>query len=90
MYHHLMPDVRQEPEIALALAEARIAWALNHPHLSDWLKAALRTTTGLDQIAIQKEIELLGQLIAQRARAEVDIALSRATNGESPLSPQTE
>ncbi len=66
MCHHLMPDVRQEPEIALAMAEARIAWALNHPHLSDWFKAALRTTAGLDQIAIQKEIELLGQLIAQR------------------------
>lgn len=90
MDQHLMSDVRQEPEIALALAEAKIAWALNHPHLSDWLKSALRTTTGLDQIAIQKEIELLGQLITQRAIAIQDIALSRAPNGEGPISPQTE
>lgn len=47
MHPHVMPDVRQERGIALALPEARIAWALNHPHLSDWLR--LTSSFGRDR-----------------------------------------
>jgi hypothetical protein len=83
MNHYLVPDVRQEPEIGLARAEARIEWALNHPHISDWLKATLRSTKGLDPVIIQNDIEMLRHLITNRARAEVEIALSRASTGDA-------
>lgn len=90
MNRYLVPDVRQEPEIALAHAEAKVEWVLNHPHMSDWLKAALRSAKGLDSVEIQNDIEMLRHLIAIRASAEVEIALNRATTGEVPLSVQFE
>lgn len=80
------PVVWQEPEVALAIAEARIDWALNHPQTSDWLKAALLAAQGLDPVAIQNDVEMLRHLIAQRATAEIEIAMSRATAGLDELS----
>ncbi|CAM3272570.1 hypothetical protein SPAN111604_14250 [Sphingomonas antarctica] len=71
-------DVRQEPEIALAVADARIQWVLDHPHISDWLKHALRTAHGLDPIALQNDVEMLKHLIMQRSQARLGIALSTA------------
>ena len=34
-------ELAQDPETMLAAADARIAWVLQHPHMSDWLKEAL-------------------------------------------------
>lgn len=68
---------RQEPETSLAIAEARIAWALDHPHVSAWLKTTLRSTCGLDPIAVQNDIELLRHLICGRAQSEIEMALSQ-------------
>ena len=69
-------ELRQEPEIMLAVADARIAWVLAHPHVSDWLKQALRTADGLDPIALQNDIEMLKQLITPRSQARIEIAMS--------------
>ena len=49
-------ELRQETEIMLAAADARIAWVLEHPHMSDWLKQALRTADGLDPIGLQNDV----------------------------------
>lgn len=68
---------RPEPEIRLATANARIAWVLNHPDTSSWLKAALRSARDVNPIEIQNDIEILRHLITERANAEGDLALSQ-------------
>lgn len=67
--------LRQEPEIQLAIADARIAWVLDHPHTSDWLKQALRAADGLDHMAMQNDIEMLRHLIMPRTRAQIEIEI---------------
>ncbi|WP_231621641.1 hypothetical protein [Sphingomonas sp. 37zxx] len=69
-------SVRQEPEVKLSIADARIAWVLNHPHMSDWVKQALRSADGLDPIALQNDVEMLRHLIAPRAEAQIEIAVT--------------
>lgn len=69
-------SVRYEPEILRNLAKARIAWVLDHPDMSDWLKQALRSAMLLDPVAVQNDIEMLRHLMALRASAEVEIAVS--------------
>ncbi|GHH25177.1 hypothetical protein GCM10008023_38160 [Sphingomonas glacialis] len=71
-----MREVRREPEIMLAVADARIAWVLEHPHMSDWLKQALRTADGLDPIGLQNDIEMLRHLIVPRAQAQIEITMT--------------
>ena len=70
--------MRQELENELAAADARIAWVLDHPQVSDWLKAALRTAVGLDPVRLQNDIEMLRQLIIARAQAQIEIAMTSA------------
>jgi hypothetical protein len=62
----------------LAAADARIAWVLDHPHMSDWLKRALRMADGLDPVALQNDVEMLKQLIVSRAQAQIDLAMASA------------
>ena len=69
-------EFRQENEITLAVADSRIAWVLDHPRASDWLKQALRTADGLDPIALQNDVELLKHLIVSRSQAQVESAIS--------------
>jgi len=90
MISQVTPFARQEPEILRSLANARIEWVLNHPHMSDWLKAALRSAQGLDPTAIQNDIEMLRHLITLRANAEVEIRLNVAIDGPGPIAPKTE
>ena len=66
----------QEYEITLGVADFRIAWVLDHPRVSDWLKQALRTADGLDPIALQNDVELLRHLIVSRSQARIDGAMS--------------
>ncbi len=68
--------LRQEPEAMLAVADARIAWVLDHPHMSDWLKQALRTADGLDPFGLQNDVEMLKHLILPRSQALIEIAMS--------------
>lgn len=67
---------RQEPEIALVVADARIRWVMDHPHMSSWLKHALRKAEGLDPIALQNDVEMLKHLFMQRSQAQLEIAMS--------------
>jgi len=63
-----------EPEALLAIAEARVAWVLAHPHISAWLKQALRSAQDVDPIALQNDVEMLRHLVALRSQAQVEMA----------------
>ena len=69
-------ELRQEPEIMLAIADARISWVLEHPYMSDWLKQALRTADGLDPIGLQNDVEMLKHLVMTRSQAQLEIMMS--------------
>ena len=85
MNREMASVARQEPEILRSVANARIDWVLNHPHMSDWLKAALRSARELDPVAVQNDIEMLRNLFALRATAEVDLMLSRTAPPEADV-----
>ena len=68
-------ELRKETEIMLAAADARIAWVLEHPHMSEWLKQALRTANGLDPIALQNDVEMLKSLVVSRSHAQIEAAM---------------
>ena len=70
-----MRELRQEPEFVLAGADARISWVLEHPHMSDWLKQALRTADGLDPVGLQNDVEMLKHLVMTRSQARLEIAM---------------
>ncbi len=59
-----------------ATCDAQIAWVLAHPHMSDWLKQALRGANGRDPIALQNDMEILRHLVVPRAQYQIDIATS--------------
>jgi hypothetical protein len=65
--------LRKEAETQLAIINARIAWVLDQPHISDWLKQALRIADGHDPIMIQNELEMLRALLLPRAAIQVQI-----------------
>ena len=69
-------ELKQEPESMLAVSDARIEWVLEHPHISDWLKQALRTAEGLDPIRLQNDVEMLRHLIAPRSQAQIEITMT--------------
>lgn len=69
-------ELRHEPEIMLAEADARIAWVLEHPHMSVWLKQALQTADGLDPIGLQNDVEMLRHLVMLRTQAKIEIMMS--------------
>ena len=58
-----------EPEVALAATEARIAWVLDHPAMSPWLKEALRAAVRSDPVASANDAEILRHLLQHRAQA---------------------
>ncbi len=39
--------------------DTHIAWLLEHPGISDWLKAALRSARECDPIALNNDLQLL-------------------------------
>ena len=65
-----------EPEALLAVAQARIAWVLDHPHMSEWLKQALRSADNADPIVLQNDVEMLRHLIVPRSQAQIEIAVT--------------
>ena len=69
----------------LAVADARITWVLNHPHMSDWLKQALRTANGLDPIGLQNDVEMLKHLIVPRSQARIEIAMTSTVGAMSQV-----
>lgn len=67
----------QPVESVLAAADARIAWVLDHPHTSDWLKQALRTAAGLDPMTLRNDLEMLECLLLPQTRAQIELALGQ-------------
>lgn len=67
---------RQKPEVTLAVTDARIAWVLDHAHMSEWLKQALKTAEGLDPIVLQNDLEMLRYLILPRVQAQIESTIS--------------
>ncbi len=68
--------MKHEPETVIAITNARIRHLLDSPHVSDWLKAALRAADGHDPITLRNEIEILRHLIAPMARTDADVAMT--------------
>jgi hypothetical protein len=63
--------VRHDPEVHLAAIETRIAWVLEHPHMSDWLKKALQSALSADPITLQNDVEVLSSLLKPRSAARI-------------------
>ena len=74
--------VRDEPEVALARVNARIAWALSHDHVSDWLKQALRGALARDPADAANDAEMLRHLLVPLAIAESMNAAASAIPAE--------
>lgn len=76
-----MGDMKERCATTIAEAETRIAWVLNHPDMSDWLKQALRTAVDVDPVGLQNDVELLRHLVTPRALAQIEMALSTCSDG---------
>ena len=74
----MVRELRQVTEITLAAADAGIAWVLEHPHMSDWLKQALLTADRLNPIALQNDVEMLKHLVVARCHARIEAAMGSA------------
>lgn len=55
--------------------DAHIAWLLEHPGVSDWLKAALRSARECDPIVLNSELHLLSFVLGRRVEAQIKAAL---------------
>ena len=78
MPHLPCTAVRAEPELMLAVAQARIAWVLDHPHTSAWVKHALRAAEGADPVTLQNDVEMIRHLLLPRCQAQIDLAVAPA------------
>jgi hypothetical protein len=56
-------------DTSLTVAEARIAWVLDNPRMSPWLKAALRDALEQDPFTVGSDVQLLSHLLTGRADA---------------------
>lgn len=54
---------------ALEVSDIRIAWVLNNPAMSSWLKAALRGALEQNPIVVSNDVEVLSNLLRARADA---------------------
>lgn len=81
------PALCAEPELMLAVTKARIAWVLDHPHTSDWVKHALRGAEGVDPITLQNDVEMLRHLLLPRCQAQIDLAVAGASIASAPNVP---
>lgn len=55
-------------------AERRISWVLDHPHVSAWLKDALRNALTCDPVVVLNDVEMLRELLRLRTEILVDQA----------------
>ena len=58
----------------LRQAERNIAWILEHPAFSDWLKTALRSGVMRDPVHLANDLELLGHLLRAWSLAHIEQA----------------
>lgn len=66
-------------------AERQIAWALDHPHVSTWLKDALRAALLCDPVVVVNEVEMLRELLRFRMDAIIQNALGETAGCGSKL-----
>jgi hypothetical protein len=66
----------------MSVAEGRIAFILEHPAASSWLKDALRTGIRRDPIDLGNDLELLYILLHNWTKAKIDVFMETST--ESP------
>ena len=59
-------------EARVRQAEGHIAWILDHPGFSDWLKTALRDAIRKDPVHLANDLELLGHLLRSWSRARIE------------------
>lgn len=55
------------------VSEQRIAWTINHPDMSGWLKEALRTALEQDPVAVLNDLEILKDLINLWTDAQIEL-----------------
>lgn len=53
----------------LLTLDQRIAWVLDNPGMSPWLKSAVRSALVEDPVTMVNDLEILAHLIGPRARA---------------------
>ena len=56
-------------------AERRIAWVLENPLTSTWLKDALESATRRDPVDVMNDLELLDHLLKEWTRAKIEVQL---------------
>lgn len=74
-----------EPELSLAVARSRIAWILDHPDTSCWLKDAVRSACLRDPVAVQNDVEMLRHLILPYATAQIKLSLDKVSVAQSSI-----
>ena len=57
---------------AASQAERNIAWILQHPGFSDWLKDTLRSAVRCDPVQLANDLELLGHLLRAWSGARIE------------------
>lgn len=65
----IVPRTAPEPEVERAQIDRRIAWVLEHPGTSQWLRAALESAMGEDPLQIANDVEMLRHLLVPRSIA---------------------
>ncbi len=72
-------DRSEDPEVTLREAEERIAWVLDNPDMSPWLKAALAACRDRDPIALLNELEILRTILEPQAYARLRLSHAGAS-----------
>ena len=65
--------IKESTAQKINVAEQRIAWTINHPDMSGWLKEALRTALEQDPVAVLNDLEILKDLINLWADAQIEL-----------------
>ena len=60
---------------AIVEHDVHITWLLEHPGVSDWLKAALRSGRECDPMALHSDLQLLSFVLGRRIEAQIKAAL---------------
>ncbi|GAB4152071.1 MAG: hypothetical protein Tsb0016_24430 [Sphingomonadales bacterium] len=76
------PDTQER----LKTAEARMEWALNHPHVSAWLKQALRAAKDQDPVTLLNELAMLDALLQPRCHALIELSTTTQGPNEPSIS----
>jgi hypothetical protein len=61
--------MRNEPEVTLKMINSKIAWALQHPGTSPWLKSTLRGALEADPVCLANDLEMLRHLVQPLSEA---------------------